>query len=254
MNAIMGFAQLLELQDLSPQSAQHVQHILRGGRHLLSLLNDLIDLSRIDSGDLQINLEPVELSVIIARASEKAQPYAELRGIEIVNPELSGTLVIADPRYMEQVLRNLVDNAVKYNQDRGLINISISPGQPGMSRVNVRDTGPGLSHAQIAMLFQPFMRPGPERIRVSGAGLGLSVAKQLTGLMGGVIGVESQPGKGCTFWVEFPVAAPCRAFKRDVIGSSVFGQQKRATVLYVAGLEDEVRSMSALLRSRRISF
>jgi len=205
LNAILGFAQLLEMSAPRAEQRNWLSHIRNGGHHLLELINEVLDVARIEAGRVSISLEPVVLHPVINSALDLIAPLAGQRGIEIrrnpdVGPELA---VMADPQRMKQVLLNLLSNGVKYNRDKGRIDISCESRTGGFVRIAVTDTGPGISKANQARLFQPFERLQEEKTYVEGTGLGLSLCRGLMVAMGGRIGVESRPDEGSTFWVEF---------------------------------------------------
>jgi PAS domain S-box-containing protein len=207
MNAILGFSQLLEMDTLNPGQRESVDHILRGGRHLLELINEVLDIARIEAGRLSISLEPVPLGEVIQEALELIAPQADKAGIHVGSA--SGTpvrYVLADRQRIKQVLLNLLSNAVKYNHQGGTVTLSYEDTSEGGLRINVTDTGPGISVERMARLFLPFERLGAEQTGIEGTGLGLALSKRLVEAMGGRLGVDSAEGRGSTFWVEIAVA------------------------------------------------
>jgi PAS domain S-box-containing protein len=248
MNAILGFAQLLELQNLEPKQAQQVQGILRGGRHLMGLLDELIDISRIESGNLKLHLEPVKLAGVVRAAVDLIRPQAEKRAIAIELGDFGETCVLADARRLTQVLLNLATNAVKYNRDGGFIAMSGHPAEGQRTRLLVRDSGAGLTNDEMARLFQPFERLQAERSKVQGNGLGLAVTKHLMEAMGGAIGVESQPGAGSTFWIELPAfeSAAASGAAPDRTGAAA----AEVTVLYIDDNDENVLLVKQILASQ----
>lgn len=233
MNAILGSAQLLELQELPPLAGQPVQQILRAGRHLTELLGELLDLSRIESGNLRLNPEPVRLLESLTRAVDRIRPEAAKRGIEIVFSELPEIPVLADPNRLAQVLLNLLSNAVKYNRNGGSVHLATEARPGNRTRLSIHDTGYGMRSEQIAALFQPFERLDAERSNVPGAGLGLAVTKNLIELMDGSIGVDSEIDAGSTFWLELPNATPHRLNARNRNWAGTRDGNPPATVLYI---------------------
>lgn len=207
LNAILGFAQLLEMNTPRPEQRQWLSHILKGGHHLLELINEVLDVARIESGRVSVTVAPVEIHPVLSDVLDLIGPLAKQRGIEIRRESVPGSelWVKADRQRLQQVLLNLLSNAVKYNIQNGRINISAEPRPDRFLRIAVSDTGPGISKGNQARLFQPFERLQEEDTYVEGTGLGLSLCRGLMGAMGGRIGVDSTPGQGSTFWIEFRV-------------------------------------------------
>jgi PAS domain S-box-containing protein len=205
MNAILGFGQLLELDiPADSPSHAHVQEILRGGRHLLALIDDVLDLARIESGRVDLSLERVSVTEVVEEARRLAQPLAARRGIAL-KVDVEDTLAVnADRLRLRQVLMNLLSNAIKYNVDRGLVVVRAMGGMPGHLRIEVCDTGPGIPRDRQGELFQPFHRLGAEHGSVEGTGIGLVIVRRLVEHMHGRVGVDSAPGRGSTFWFELP--------------------------------------------------
>ena len=208
MNSVIGFGQLLESDPSLPdQQRGYVREMLRGGRHLLNLINDLLDLARIEAGRLAVSLEPVRAADVIDDCLSLLRPLAERRAITLAGPAgTAGQLLLADRTRLKQVLLNLLGNAIKYNHDGGQVQVTVGDVQ-GRLRIGVRDTGPGLTPAECARLFTPFERLGADQTGTEGAGIGLALSARLVELMQGRIGVESRPGRGSTFWVELDRAA-----------------------------------------------
>src|SRR2546422_2845312 len=195
----------LELEVRQPADRESVEQILKGGRHLLGLINEILEIARIESGQLPLSPEPVPVGDAIQRVLDLARPLAAARGIELdtTGAALHPRHVWADQQRLQQVLLNLVSNGIKYNRDGGRLTVACDVAQDGRLRIRVTDTGPGIAPALPERLFQPFDRLGAEQRGVEGTGLGLALSKRLVEAMGGTIGVESQPSAGSTFWVEF---------------------------------------------------
>jgi signal transduction histidine kinase/CheY-like chemotaxis protein len=213
LNVVLGFGQLLEMRgSLDTRDAEAVDQILRAGRHLLELINEVLDLSRIESGRMTVSPEPVEVADLADDALDLIRPLADERGVQLhADLGCCHRHVVADRQRLKQVLLNLLSNAVKYNRDGGDVTIACTETTPGRLRLNVIDTGPGIPAALIDRLFQPFERLGAEGSRVEGTGLGLALSQQLARLMDGELGVESRAGAGSTFWIELGFAeAPAR--------------------------------------------
>lgn len=208
LNAILGFGQLLEMDELPAKQAEYVLHILKGGRHLLQLINEVLEIARIEAGRMSISPEPVSVNQIMREAFEVVQPLAAQRMVRLAL-EINAArwpYVYADFQRLKQVLLNLLANAIKYNHEGGRVAFGYEEA-PGRLRFTVSDTGPGIDAEKLCKLFTPFERLGAEMSGTEGTGLGLALSKRLVDLMLGQIGVRSTPGEGSTFWVEFAAAA-----------------------------------------------
>jgi PAS domain S-box-containing protein len=212
LNAILGFAQMLDSESppLTPAQKSNIGQILHAGWHLLRLIDEVLDLAKIESGKVTISPEPVSLAEVMLECQSMIEPQAQKRG---VNLTFSGfdmpSYVRADRTRVKQVLLNLLSNAIKYNVRQGVVEVKCAQAKLGRVRVSIEDTGAGLSPEQLAQLFQEFNRLGQESGGEEGTGIGLVVAKRLVELMGGEIGVESTVGLGSMFWFELAsVAAP----------------------------------------------
>jgi len=206
LNAILGFSQLLELEIREEEQADNVQEILHAGRHLLELINEVLDLARIESGKFTVSMEPVPLLPLVEDCLALMRPQAEARGIHIVAAGRDcGQHVLADRVRLKQVLLNLLSNAVKYNREQGTVSLACMPHGDTLE-IRVSDTGAGLTPEQQARLFVAFERLDADQSGVEGTGIGLALSKRLVQLMDGEIGVESTPGQGSTFSVRLPIA------------------------------------------------
>ncbi len=220
LNAILGFAQLIETGTPAPTLLQQrsVGQILKAGWYLLDLINEILDLSLIESGKLSLSLEPIMLADVMRESRAMIEPQATKRGILVTFPELAMPfLVTADRTRIKQVLLNLLSNAIKYNREGGTVSVDCKMALSGRVRISVTDTGEGLTASNLRKLFQPFNRLGQEAHVGEGTGIGLVVSKRLVELMGGVIGVESTIGVGSVFWVELHVTT---AHQRHAIEAS----------------------------------
>jgi len=211
MNSILGFAQLMQMGELSQAQKKGVNHILTSGTHLLNLINEVLDISRIEAGRLTLSLEPVQVSSVIMEMIDVVQPNAAKRNLKIEMEQSSACqlYVKADRQRLKQVLLNLINNAVKYNRDGGSVSIKTELRQNltntiDVLRISVADTGIGIGPDDLKKLFLPFERIGAEKSETEGTGLGLTVVKKLMDAMGGLTGVESIPGEGSVFWIELP--------------------------------------------------
>ena len=211
LNAILGFAQILtsdKLPSTLAQKKEFANHILKSGRHLLTLINEILDLAKIESGAVALSMEPVALQEILQECESMVAPLAGQRGIRLLFPEHCTANVTADRTRLKQILLNLLSNAIKYNREAGAVVADCSPSGPGLLRISVQDTGLGLHPDQVRMLFQPFNRLGQESSAEEGTGIGLVVTKRLVELMGGTIGVTSSLGVGSMFWIELAATEP----------------------------------------------
>jgi CheY-like chemotaxis protein/anti-sigma regulatory factor (Ser/Thr protein kinase) len=207
LNAILGFAQLLELDDLDSRQRDNVAHIVSGGRHLLDLINEVLEISRIETGSMSPVIEPVHVASLVQEAMDLVGPLAAQRRIVLGASigQQSHLWVAADHQRVKQILLNLLANAVKYNRDGGSVTVRVKA-LDGRARIEVTDTGQGIPQDQLPKLFIPFERLGAESTGVEGTGLGLVLALRLAEAMGGTLGVESQPWIGSTFHIELPLA------------------------------------------------
>jgi signal transduction histidine kinase len=254
LNAILGFAQLLIGEDDEADRAEYARQILSGGRHLLELINEVLDIARIESGQLSLSPEPVQVSEIAQEVLDLVAPLAASREIRMtLEPDpCNESPVLADRQRFAQILVNLVSNAVKYNRAGGSVTIKCSR-QPGKRlRIAVIDTGGGIPAEKLTLLFQPFERLGAASTTIEGTGLGLALSRGLAAAMEGTMGVESEVDRGTTFWIELPLSevaasagtekadAPRAGVRRDVAG----------TILYIEDNQSNVRLMERILRRR----
>lgn len=208
LNAILGFAQLLKLSELDEDDRESVQHIHRAGRHLLALINELIDISRVESGELQVSLEPISVARIGDEVLSLVGPLADARQITVDNRITDPSVaVVADYQRLKQVLLNLVSNAIKYNRHAGSITLEHRRAADGTVELRVTDTGQGLTEDDRERIWMPFERLEADRGPIEGTGIGLPLARALTEVMHGTIEVDSVPGAGSTFSVRLPGAA-----------------------------------------------
>ena len=211
LNAVLGFAQLLDIskRDIETRFHAHIDHILEGGRHLLALINQVLDLGRIESGHIDIELRPIDLDRVLAQSVDSIRPLLDARGLVLdldLAAAAAGGVVIADELKLRQVVLNLLSNAVKYNAEHGRVGVQsrVYP-TAGVARVAITDCGPGVPPSERAAVFEPFRRlAGVEAIE--GAGIGLAICKSLVEAMGASIGVEDAESGGAAFWLEFPLA------------------------------------------------
>lgn len=257
LNAILGFAQLLAdgaLPSTEAQKKNFVQHILSAGEHLLTLINEILDLAKIESGNMTLSLESVGLADVMQEAHTMIEPLAAQRGVRLVFPRESAMHVLADRTRLKQIIINLLSNAVKYNREMGVVLVDCLAVFGGRVRVSVQDTGVGLSLEQLAALFQPFNRLGQEAGKEDGTGIGLVVTKRLVELMKGDIGVTSTVGIGSVFWIELqsaaPIAVPALPDTQPLPVSHAFAPSKSATMLYVEDNPANLRLIEEIIRFR----
>ncbi|HXW35581.1 MAG TPA: PAS domain S-box protein, partial [Acidimicrobiales bacterium] len=208
LNSVLGFAQLLLMEDLEPAQSEAVGHIVRAARHLLDLIDEALDISRIETGGMTLNLHPVQIRAVVTDAVNLARPLAERAGIGVRTDlgEVSDLYIYADHQRLLQVFLNLLSNAVKYNRQGGRVDLHARVIDQDRLRVSVTDTGSGIPPDRVHRVFEPFDRLGAEFTRVEGTGVGLTLSKQLVETMGGSIDVVSIVGEGSTFSVDLRVA------------------------------------------------
>ena len=231
LNAILGFSQLLEIERLSTGQRESVEQITRAGRHLLELVNEVLDISRIDSGNMTLVPEPLAVEELLREAVDLIRPLADMRRIEIrTDPVVleGGHHVLADRQRLRQVLLNLLSNAVKYNREAGRVTLRGGPSPDGKHlRLSVTDTGLGITPENLPLLFTPFERLGAENTNIEGSGMGLALSRKLMETQGGELGVDSTVGVGSTFWLDLPVAAAPTGelplFFEELLSSPFFG-------------------------------
>jgi signal transduction histidine kinase/CheY-like chemotaxis protein len=254
--SILGFSELLDMDDLGQEKQRWVRTIHRAGEHLLDLVNEVLDISRIESGYPSISLEPVSLSVIVEEAVELMRPLAKSRDVAIHAPasgNTNGFHVVADAQRLKQVLINLMSNAIKYNRKEGEVRVAVETAVGNRVRIAVADTGFGIEPNALAKLFVPFERLGAEGSRIEGTGLGLALSRNIVEAMGGSVTVASSPGVGTTFSVELDRAAPAKIEISDherehVADMREYPSERR--LLYVEDVVANVRLVEAILRRR----
>ena len=250
LNGIIGFAQLLQLDAKSADERESVEHILKGGRHLLALINEVLDIARIEAGKLSISLEPVSVSDVVCSALDLVRPQAAARGVRLPAGMTSDRYVTADRQRLQQVLLNLLSNAVKYNREHGEVAVSCEPGAEGRLRLIVSDTGAGIAPEMLDRLFTPFDRLGAEQTGIDGTGLGLALSKRVVEAMGGLIAVESGQGR-TAFTIDLEasdgVAGAVAATDPD---HHLHTGRAQGTILYIEDNVANVRLLERIMRRR----
>ena len=252
LNAVLGFAQVLQMGSLDADERESVKQILRGGRHLLGLIDEVLDISRISTGQLSISQEPVSVAAAITEAVELVRPIATESGIEFRQEAVNGSHVLTDRQRLKQVLLNLLSNGVKYNRPGGVVSISSEEVPGGRLRIKVTDTGLGISTQVMDRLFMPFDRLGAEASGVEGTGLGLALSKGLMDAMGGSLMAESVVGTGSVFSIELKLAeTPVQRYERglEIDMESVPGDRTR-TVLYIEDNPSNLELVDRVLKNR----
>jgi CheY-like chemotaxis protein/anti-sigma regulatory factor (Ser/Thr protein kinase) len=257
LNAILGFGQLLEMDALSGRQGESVSHILRAGRHLLGLINEVLDISRIEAGRLQLSLEPVPVRETVGQAIQLVQPTATALVISVAADTIDERLhVLADRQRLQQVLLNFLSNAVKYNRMRGTVRVACETTDARV-RIAISDTGAGIAADKLERLFVPFDRLGAEATAVEGTGLGLALTKTLVDAMRGTLDVESAVGRGSTFAVTLPRAqapgAGEEAAELHAAAAAGVAPQRPRTILYIEDNVSNLRLVESIL-SRRGGF
>lgn len=266
LNAMLGFAQLLELDDPSPEQRASIERILVGGRHMQSLLDDVLDLARVRTGGIDLDVGPVPVLDVVQGVVDLVETLADKRAIRrYVDPQ-TDLVALADRRRLWQVLLNLIGNAVKYGREGGTVRVGVSavsasgelggdgpgkdsgngPGKSLLVRIEVEDDGPGIHPEQLSRLFRPFERLGQERTAVEGSGLGLAMSQALTTAMDGRLSARSRLGQGTTFAVELPALD-----RRDLTAGPARDRDPgAATVVYVSSDAGAQAMVAAALHTR----
>ena len=243
MNAILGFGQMLDFNPKEPLTETQrscVDQIMKGGQHLLELINEILDLSKVEAGKVDLTMEDMVAKIVLNECLTLIGTMAENRGIEVVIGDgfKTDVEVRTDRTRFKQVLLNLMSNAIKYNRENGTIGVDCRKTSGAMLRIDVTDTGEGIPENMLGELFDPFNRLRAEHSEVEGTGIGLTITKRLVETMGGHIGVHSEVGEGSTFWIELPLSERKLLDEGDIETRAADDEAKllpevAATVLYV---------------------
>jgi PAS domain S-box-containing protein len=257
LNAILGFAQLLRRDKKTPLSSrqlERVEHVLAGGEHLLRLIDDVLDLSRIDAGRVLISLEPVAVANVLEEVKDTLGSLAAKSEISmsIAPPDLETLEVVADRTRFKQVLLNYGSNAIKYGRNGGRVAFAVQR-KGSSARISVTDDGMGIALDKQAVVFQPFQRAGQETGPIEGTGIGLVISKRLAELMHGQVGFESEPGRGSCFWIDLPLnpsaprASAVAAQTTSREPGAGRGDRPRQVVVYIEDNPSNIAFMADLL-------
>jgi len=255
LNAILGFGQLLAMDGLDANQRDNVRQILKAGEHLLQLINEVLDISRIEAGGLALSLEPVAVGETVAEALDLVRPLASERNVQLGgNAASAHDFVVADRQRLKQVLLNLLSNAVKYNHEGGTVTIDVTRPAAGRLRFDVADTGAGIAPESLDRLFSPFDRLGADQTSVEGTGLGLALSKGLVDAMGGELRVDSRVGEGSTFSIELAAAeAQAERLEEFVLpsaGADAADGAAPRTILYIEDNLSNVNLVEGVLAHR----
>jgi PAS domain S-box-containing protein len=256
LNAILGFGQLIEKQSPAGTLRTRASHITGAGRHLLNLINEVLDISRIEAGAMQLSFEAVCLPNVLDEALDIMRPLAAERGIEFSAPARIDppVYVEADLHRFKQVLLNLFSNAVKYSPENGKVSISYRSSGEKTIRIVVADMGAGIASEKLSRLFTPFDRLGAEQSAVEGTGLGLALSARIMHAMGGGIGASSAIGRGSTFWVDLPQAEPPSIQSAENHNDEILPQRNsgagKRTILYIEDNLSNLNLVQEILRQQ----
>jgi PAS domain S-box-containing protein len=259
LNAILGFSQLFGMDEQLPEATRkNARQIERAGHHLLSLVNDLIDLARIESNKIELAMEAVSLKDVVCDSLNMVQSMAHDHDIKIIllQCEVSAISVWADFNRLRQSLINLLTNAIKYNKPQGTVQVLCEVAD-GIAHIAVTDSGEGIPADKQARIFNAFDRLGEERGVIEGTGIGLVITKRIVEAMGGKIGFESCVGQGSTFWLEFPLSAfhqsvpPQAAVSGSSIANPARTHARSPAVLYIEDSEMNLRLMQQIFAGKK---
>ena len=255
LNAILGFGQLLEMDELAADQSECVAQIAGAGRHLLALVDEVLDISQMAQGSMRLSLEPVVLREVVDEAIAMLRPLADRQQIRLSHALSPDIRVVADRLRLKQVVMNLLVNAVKYNRSGGSVVVDGDAVGPGRFRTTVTDTGIGMADADLSKLFTPFERLASTPLQIEGTGLGLALAKHLVSAMHGEIGVTSLVGVGSSFWFELPAVDAATSDAVDAASAAALdaadsARVAKVTVLYIEDNPSNIRLLEKVVTRR----
>lgn len=243
LNGIIGFGQVLlknKKEPLSKNQSNDIKQILSSGNHLLGLINEILDLARIEAGKISLSIEPVDLHQVISETISIIRPLAENSKIIIIDniSIASNKLIQVDKTRFKQITLNLISNAIKYNRPKGSVTLGYKTiTDSNKLRIQITDTGLGIPEKIRENIFEPFSRFGAERTEIEGAGIGLTITKKLTEIMGGELNFDSQEGIGTSFYIDFPIYADSHSIPEELLIETqnpiFFGDKDQYIILYV---------------------
>jgi len=236
LHAIIAFSDLILYEkDLDPKLEKHIQHINKAGDHLLALIDDVLDLARIESGQLTVSVKPIKLRTVLEECYSLIKPIALDTGVSLSFDTDVDYIVRANHTNLKQAMLNLLSNAVKYNKQQGAVSVSCEVKENKRLRINIVDTGKGLSSEQQKQLFKPFERMGAEFTKIKGTGIGLTITQQLINMMDGVVGVDSAEGKGSNFWIELELSDDQESTQSETeqVSRTIRKSQQSKNIVYV---------------------
>jgi PAS domain S-box-containing protein len=255
LNAILGFAQVMELGSPTPRQQRQLEQIIKGGRHLLNLINEVLDIARIEAGRVDLSLEPVRIGPLVQEVVDLTQSLAESANVQLcVNlAEFEARFVRADKQRLRQILLNLISNGIKYNSPQGRLIVACEETPDNRLRITIDDTGAGIPADKVSRLFTPFDRLGAETSNIEGTGLGLALSFQLAQAMGGLLGCSSIVGEGSKFFIEMPETQRSHQLEGAVGTSkslSEYPAKKLFVLLYIEDNIDNISLVEEILVSR----
>ncbi|MGK0178327.1 MAG: PAS domain S-box-containing protein [Nitrospinales bacterium] len=259
MNSILGFTQLLEMNaqsNLSTIDKKNLRTVSSAGKHLLKLINEVLDLSRVESGNMELSIEAVDIAPIVDNVISYSKSLANEKGVSIEYQKIPEDfyLIEADPLRFKQVVLNLISNAIKYNKPNGSVIVSFEVLDKSMGRLGIRDTGHGIAEDMRDKVFKPFERLDVDAAEIEGTGIGLTISKQLVELMGGAINYESTLGEGSYFYIDMPISDKAPLIQKEektiIIQNSSSNNYKKK-ILYIEDIRDNVELVRQILDSRQ---
>jgi len=257
MNAILGFTQLLGMDarsKLSDIENKNLGMISSAGNHLLKLINEVLDLSRIESGDMNLSVETIDMVPIVDNAISISKSLAIEKGVSLDYQKIprNSYFIEVDPLRFKQVVLNLISNAIKYNNPSGSVVVSFEEQDNSMMRLGIRDTGHGISEQSQDKLFKPFERFDVDAEKIEGTGIGLTITKQLVELMNGTIGFESTAGEGSFFYVDVPVSvkAPSIQVEEKIESTHPSLSNSKKIILYIEDIPANVELVRQVLKTK----